>query len=237
MLGKLTLIPTPISNDVMLDGEILELLQKHVAKGSVIAVEEAKACRRRWIAWGLDRSAIENFVLYNEHTYATACQELLTKLKQGTDVCLMSDCGLPAFCDPGRLLVERCHHEGLKVTSANFSNSVVLALALSGFEHDRFVFEGFVARKGEQRKRELKRISRQTEVSILMDTPYRLHSLLEELAHLMPERECFLAMDLNKSSEQLIRAKAQEIFSQTVAMQLNESKIKKEFILILGGLT
>lgn len=225
MKGKLTLIPTPIDNESPLETQAFTALKNAFDQGHIIAVEEAKTCRRRWIHWGLPREAISEFVLYNEHTSTALAPELIAKMQQGKSVFLMSDCGLPAFCDPGRLLVELCHQNSLKVSSTPFYNSISLAVALSGFNHDRFIFEGFIPQRGADRTKVLKRILSQKEVSILMDTPYRLARLIDELKSINGEREAFLAMDLNKKEEMLVRGKIKNF---------KAPEEKKEFILVIG---
>lgn len=227
-MSKLTLIPTPISDSVKLCETAKELLLAGVENGALIAVEEHKVARRRWLGYELPREAIDNFVIYNEHTYEQASKQLLSKLKDGVDVFLLSDCGLPAFCDPGRLLVEKCHHARIKITAAPFANSIALAVALSGFSHDRFMFEGFIPAKKDVRSQALKRIIKQKHLSVLMDTPYRLGKLLSELEQLVPHKEIFLACDLNKPEEFLFRGSvknANKLLGDT----------KKEFILLLGA--
>lgn len=226
MKGKLVLVPTPIDNESPLEPVAESLLRKAFEQGEIIAVEEAKACRRRWLHWGLPRESIETFVLYNEHTRDEEAPNLIRQMQKGKSVYLMSDCGLPAFCDPGKKLVNLCHEHGIRVTSTPFSNSVLLALALSGFDHERFVFEGFIPARGGDRTKALKRILSQSETSIVMDTAYRLPRLLEELKEINPGRGAFLAMDLNKSEERLIRAKVGN---------LKAPEEKKEFVLVIGG--
>lgn len=227
MKGTLTLIPTPINSEVHLDQSAVNILSEAYDNGALILVEEHKVARRRWIKEGLPREAIDKFELYNEHSFDT-CGELAVKaLKSGRNVMLMSDCGLPAFCDPGRKLVDRCHREKITVTSAPFANSISLALALSGFNHDRFIFEGFIAIKKSERSKELKRILSQKVTSIVMDTPYRMERLLTEVNNINPEQEIFLAMNLNSADEQLLRGAVSKVKEQ-VKIQ------KSEFILILG---
>ena len=139
----------------------------------------------------------------------------------------MSDCGLPAFCDPGQKLVNLCHESKIKVTSTPFPNSIALAVSLSGFSHDRFVFEGFIPAKSSERTKELKRILRSNDMSIIMDTPYRLKKLVDEMAEINPQRQAFLGLELNKEGETLLRSSLKSI-SQKIKND------KKEFILIVG---
>ena len=62
---------------------------------------------------------------------------------------MMSDAGLPAFCDPGEHSIEECHHKKIKIKFSTFENSTTLALAMSGFSHQQFVFHGFPPKKGQ----------------------------------------------------------------------------------------
>jgi 16S rRNA (cytidine1402-2'-O)-methyltransferase len=120
-----------------------------------------------------------------------------------------------------------CHQNNIRVTSTSFSNSIALAVALSGFPHHSFVFEGFLTNKSDLRQKELKRILKEKRMSILMDTPYRLSKILSELEQKETKRDIFLGMDLNCDTEELLRGSIGNII-KTVGKQ------KREFILIIG---
>lgn len=232
-LGKLTLIPTPIDESSKLTIEAFELLNSECLKeNSLIVVEDNKPARKRWIHFGLPREAINRFLNLNEHNASDSTALLISKLKSGMNVFLMSDGGLPAFCDPGAELVYQCHKNKIKVTATPFSNSVILALALSGFYHMQFKFLGFLPLENEQRQKVLNQAINSNETTIMMDTPYRLKRLLEELDLLFKnkgvKREIFLALDLNATTENLMLSMPGEILTQ-----LND--FKREFILIIPG--
>src|SRR5690242_20457626 len=113
---SLILVPTPLQDDLPLESVALERLKADALKDNIVLlVEEHKVARQRWLKWGLPREAIEKFVLFNEHTQKETLPEVLKKLKAGNDVYLLSDCGLPAFCDPGQVLVDACHKQRIKV--------------------------------------------------------------------------------------------------------------------------
>jgi 16S rRNA (cytidine1402-2'-O)-methyltransferase len=198
---SLTLIPTPIDNETPLEPVALEFLRENW-NDSILLWEEDKACRRRWLHWGLPREAIEKFELYNEHTRSEVSQEVIAKLKEGKKAILMSDCGLPAFCDPGWELVNLCHQNNIEVKSTPFSNSIALAVALSGFAMNDFYFAGFAAKN--ERDKYFKNLWKRSESIVLMDTPYRLERTLDEIKKLS-SRECFLAMNLNMKEQKLMR--------------------------------
>ena len=233
MKGKLTIIPTPIDADSKLNPEALNILLAASANSQnfLFLVEDPKPARRRWIHFGLPREVINEFVFYNEQTSKGLTESIISELKSGKDAFLMSDAGLPAFCDPGAELINRCHEAGIKVTSTPFFNSVILALALSGFSHKQFIFHGFAPRKAGERDKFLKNCVKNPLTGILMDTPYRLKNLIETIYHTEKtekfNRSYFLAMDLGKSNESYLRGSIRDLRKALKGVE------KPEFILVL----
>jgi len=232
--GTLTLIPTPLNDLGELEPVAFALLTKAALEesaNSVFVIEDLKPGRRRWLQFKLPRETIESFVLYNEHTASTAAKELLSSLQSGKNVFLMSDGGLPAFYDPGVELVKMCHQNKIKVTSTPFCNSVVLALALSGFSHKKFWFEGFLPLDGAERITVIKKLLSQKHTSILMDTPYRLKRVLEEFAEswgsATTSKKLFVAMDLNSETESLKLGSPKELLNSI-------TDFKREFVLVVS---
>lgn len=230
--GSLTLIPTPLSETGELEPVAFRLLNEAATnekENSIFVIEDLKPGRRRWLSFKLPRETIESFVLYNEHTATTAATELLGQLKLGKNVYLMSDGGLPAFYDPGVELVNLCHQNNIKVTATPFCNSVSLALALSGFSHKKFWFEGFLPMDASERQTAIKNILNLKTTAILMDTPYRLKRVLEEFQSSWgsSKKKIFLALDLNAPSEFLIRGTPKEILDKI-------QDFKREFVLIVS---
>lgn len=233
--GILTLIPTPLSESGELEPVAFALLSKAASleekEHSIFVIEDLKPGRRRWLQFKLPRESIDSFVLYNEHTSAVVAKELLSQLKTGKNVFLMSDGGLPAFYDPGVELVKMCHQNNIRVTSTPFFNSVILALALSGFNHKKFWFEGFLPMDGAERINVLKKLLSSKHTSILMDTPYRLKRVLEELVESWSSnsssKKLFVAMDLNSETEELKIGTAKELLNSI-------SDFKREFVLVIS---
>jgi len=236
MSGTLTLVPTPIDEVSPLEQTAFKLLNSAVTEqrdNTIIVIEDLKPGRRRWLRWGLPRESVEDFVLYNEHSAKEVSVTLLKELMNGKNVFIMSDGGLPAFCDPGIELVDICHKNNVKVTATPFQNSISLALSLSGFNHDKFVFEGFLPRDKKERKDAVNAILKQPKTTIVMDTPYRLKKVLAEFSEAMSKahrrREVFVALDLNSPEEELVRGLPGEILKKLEVL-------KREFILILAPL-
>lgn len=231
MSGKLILIPTPLDEALPLEGVAHALLLKEcLSENSVLLVEEHKVARQRWIKWGLPREAIDRFVLFNEHTQEDARDKVISELKSNKTVYLMSDGGLPAFCDPGQKLVKICHEKKIVVTSTPFPNSIALAVALSGIDHSKFSFAGFLSSDASERKKELEHIAGRAETVVLMDTPYRLNALITDIgSSRLKGRKFFLATNLNSINEKIFYGSFSDI------QKASESLHKPEFIIVVSG--
>lgn len=232
-LGTLILVPTPIGllDETTIDQKTQQQLLYGSNHQGVFLWEEPKPARRRWLSWGLGREHIDSFLYYNEQSQDELLPIVLNYLMEGRDVYLISDGGLPAFCDPGRSLVRACHERGIQVTATSFSHSVALALAMSGFQLEPYIFMGFVPRKPPYRQSFLKNWLKSPMTAVVMDTPYRLSSLLKETSELVktlpvPQKTVFyLATDLNKPSEECYFGEIDFILKSYLSG-------KKEFILI-----
>lgn len=230
--GVLVLVPTPIAENVPLEGVAFSILEKACLEEmdqSVFVIEDLKPGRKRWLSFKLPRSAVDHFKLYNEHTAKEVVNELLSDLKSGKNVYLMSDGGLPAFYDPGVELVNLCHQNKIKVTATPFANSVALALALSGFSHQKFWFEGFLPLENDERIKTLKNLYSLKNTAILMDTPYRLKRVLEECQEVQDKssKRLFLAMDLGSETEECLRGTPVELLSSI-------TELRREFVLVIS---
>ncbi len=231
MKSKLILIPTPIDETLPLEPVARELLLENSLKEDFcILVEEHKVARQRWIKWGLPREAIDRFILMNEHTQSDVHEAVLRDLKANKTVVLMSDGGLPAFCDPGQRLVQACHENGIEVTSTPFPNSIALSLALSGIDHSRFTFAGFLSTDQNKRKTEMDKLAERGETIVIMDTPYRLGALVSDLGKSkLKNRIFFLASNLNSTQEKLFYGRFGEL------EKFSDSLHKPEFVLVISG--
>lgn len=132
------------------------------------------------------------FTELNEHTPATAVSAMLDPLRRGEPMGVISEAGCPAVADPGADLVAVAQREGLEVIPLVGPSSILLALMGSGFNGQRFSFEGYLPiEEGERRKRlreMVQRIERERQTQIFIETPYRNNRLIAELAASLPGR-------------------------------------------------
>lgn len=206
--GVLHLIPTSVTESGSLTVEVANLLIEAWENGAGICVEDEKPGRRRWLAWGLPREAIADFITYNEHSRDELDPKLTAELKNGRDLFLMSDGGTPGFCDPGRSLITSCHQSNIPVCMINCDNSLLPAVALSGFTEGAFEFLGFPPKESAERALFFKKMFERPHCQVFMDTPYRLKKVLSEINEACPgqqrKRGHFLLMDIERESEQYL---------------------------------
>lgn len=205
--GELILVPTPIAELGGHRSDLREILLHAWQSRAAIVVEDEKPARRRWRSWDLPREAIDDFILYNEHARSENLPKLLNILKEGRDIYLQSDGGMPGFCDPGRDLIYEAQSRGYKVSTTPFYNSLIPAVAMSGFTEGAFEFLSFPPREKQERSQffqSLAQMTRNNKALAFMDTPYRLERVCQELLEVQWKKGrsqlIYLAMDINRDN-------------------------------------
>lgn len=151
----------------------------------------------------------ELYVL-NEHSKKEDLQEFVELCRHKT-VALVSDCGTPAFCDPGADLVKACQKENIKVHSIPGPSSLSTFISLCGVRLDQFLFRGFLPPRGDERIQALQELKSLNLAVVLMDTPYRLKRLLEDLKEHLGERRITLGLNLSMENEQILKGTAAQV--------------------------
>ncbi len=223
MAGTLFLISTPIGNPDDITLRAINTLKN----ADLVVCEEWKVGKQL-----LKYLNIENDMLnLNEHNTKEQTPELVELLKSGKNLALISDCGTPVFSDPGFALVKSCYAAHIQVTAVPGASSLMAALILSGYELDEFLYLGWLPRKKEDRLAKIRLMKSERRTTILMETPYRLIPLLEQLEKELGEkRKASLCCDLTKENELVLRGNLGSIKKQAEA-----EGWKREFVLVLGG--
>ena len=166
----------------------------------------------------------------NEHNESEQTPEMIALLQKGQSGALISDCGTPLFADPGRILVQACHENDIKVVPIPGASSILAALVVSGLDLNQFYYAGFLPRSKEERQAEIKNILHFTCPVIVYDTPYRLNALIRDLYEVLPhERTITVAMELTKPDEKIVQATIKEVWKE-----FSKQKVKKEFVIIIA---
>lgn len=149
---------------------------------------------RRFLRTADSRFPIDDcsFTELSEHTSPNAVGPMLEPLRRGEAIGVISEAGCPAVADPGADLVAAAQREGLPVIPLVGPSSILLALMGSGFNGQRFSFEGYLPIDEGERRRRLKemtrRIEQERQTQIFIETPYRNNRLLKELTESLPGR-------------------------------------------------
>ena len=173
------------------------------------AVENAKSARGFLGGLGLAVRDL-NIVVINEDILS-----LLSPLREGRSLGLLSEAGCPAIADPGAALVEAAHREGFRVVPLVGPSSITLALMASGLEGQRFAFCGYLPREEVSRKKEIQRLERRSrqekETEIFIETPYRNDAMMNSLlSTCSPSSLLCVAADLTLPTESIITRNVQQ---------------------------
>jgi 16S rRNA (cytidine1402-2'-O)-methyltransferase len=132
--------------------------------------------------------------------------ELLEALRSGARVLLVTDAGMPSVSDPGFRLVAAAAEEGLPVTCVPGPSAVTTALAVSGLPSDRFCFEGFLPRKGGERRARLGAVAAERRTMVFFEAPHRLAEALADMASVLgTDRRAVVCRELTKTHEEVRR--------------------------------
>lgn len=219
-IGKLYIVATPIGNYQDITLRAIEIL-KSVDAVICEEIREGTSLLRK-----LDIQPRELLNL-NEHNEIDAVPGLLLRLVNGQNLALITDCGTPVFADPGHTLIQAAHESSIPVIPVPGPSSLTAALSILDFSPKQFYFAGFLPPKPDPRRAELLRLRALRIPVILMDTPYRLAALLQDVAKAFGKNHIItLAVDLTQPSERIFRGTVEEVLRQVGTR-------KAEFILVI----
>lgn len=219
----LYLVGTPIGNREDLSPRAKEVLRNV----DLVACEDTR--RTGLLLSGFEIDA--KLMSYHEHNKAAAGSKILSMLKEGREVALVSDAGMPSISDPGEDLVKLCISENIPVTAVPGPVAGITALVLSGMDTRHYYFEGFLPVETKPRKERLSVVSMMPETTILYEAPHRLLRTLEDLEKAgNGDRKIAACRELTKKYEEVVRGTVTELIRH-----FNEVPPKGEFVLILEG--
>jgi 16S rRNA (cytidine1402-2'-O)-methyltransferase len=217
--GTLYIVAVPIGNSDDITLRAIRILQQ----ADEIVCEELAAAARLLKSLGITKPLIS----LNEHNEHTQADGILQKLLGGSTLALISDAGTPLFSDPGRYLLKKLAGTDIQTIPVPGPSSLTAALCACSFEMKQFLFAGFLNRERPKRILELQQYARSGLPVVLMDTPYRMMALLEDVKTVFgPRQEIFLASDMTQPTERFYRGTVQTVLKRI-------DKRKSEFILIL----
>jgi len=219
----LSLVATPIGNLEDISFRAVRTLQE----SDFIAAEDTRHSGMLLKHFEIKKPMIS----YREHNQNSAGERILSLLREGKRVSLISDAGLPGISDPGIHLVRLAIENQIPYTVIPGASAGITALVYSGLPTERFVFEGFVPVKGSLRKEQLQKIAQETRTIILYEAPHRIRKTLADLlGYCEPTRRLVIVRELTKIYEEALRGTLEELYDQ-----IEKHEIKGELVLLLEG--
>jgi 16S rRNA (cytidine1402-2'-O)-methyltransferase len=221
--GTLYVCGTPIGNLQDITIRALDVFRNV----DLIAAEDTRRTRKLLAHFEIPTKTIS----YHEHNEFSRAPQLIEMIKEGKQVALVTDAGMPGISDPGAHLVDCALSNNLKVVSIPGPSAVITALSVSGFSADEFTFVGFLPRKGKRREEALESLAQETIVAVIYESPYRLTRTLSDLVSVLGgDRKVVVTRELTKLHEEIIKGTLEE-----VREEFSQRTIKGEITIVVGN--
>lgn len=221
--GKLSIVGTPIGNLGDFSPRGIETLKN----ADYIAAEDTR------VTLGLlTRFEIRKPLLSCYKPKEQEKSERITELLlEGNNIALVSDAGMPCISDPGALLVSKCYERGIPVEIIPGCNAAVAAVAVSGLEVDRWVFEGFLPVPKKERSERLNEVKSLTHAIVFYEAPHKIKQTLCDLNEALGgERRAALCRELTKLHEEVIRGTLGEL-----SHYYDDMEPRGEYVIVVKG--
>ena len=222
--GRLVLVATPIGNLEDLSPRAVRTL----AEANLVVCEDTRRTRALLSAAGV---ATPPLLIANDHTEAAQVSTVLDHLRREEVVVVVSDAGMPAISDPGERLVAAAAAAGFEVGVVPGPSAALSALVVSGLAAGRFVFEGFLPRRGSGRSERLAALAAEQRTMILYEAPHRVARTLADLARALGGgRRVALCRELTKRYEETWRGALGD-----AARHSAEHPPRGEYVIVVEG--
>jgi len=221
-MGKLFIVPTPIGNLEDMTFRAIRVLKE----ADLILAEDTRTSGKLLKHYDIGTHMYSHH-MHNEHK---TVDHLITRLKGGDTIALISDAGTPAISDPGFLLTRACVEQGVEVECLPGATAFVPALVNSGLPNDRFTFEGFLPEKKGRQTRYLI-LAEEVRTMIIYVSPHKLlKTLAEFITYFGEDRPICVSRELSKLHEENVRGTVREVLTHF------EAKAPKgEIVVVVGG--
>ena len=221
MSGKLYLVATPIGNLEDITLRALRILKEV----DLIAAEDTRHTLGLLNHFEIKKPLIS----YYKEIENKKSDVLISKLKEGQNIAIVSDAGTPGISDPGEEIVKKAIEENIEIIPVPGACAFVNALIASGFNTREFSFIGFLSANKKERKEKLEEIKNETRTLIFYEAPHKMKSTLENMSEIFGNRRIVLARELTKIHEEFIRSTIDEV--------LENEEYKGEFVILIEGST
>lgn len=224
MAGILYIVPTPIGNLEDITLRALRVLKEV----ELIAAEDTRHTQHLLAHFGIQTALTS----YHDHNERAKARTLVERLKSGASIALVSDAGTPAISDPGYRIVVEAIAAGIKIIPLPGASALTAALCASGLPTDRFLFEGFLPAKTQERRSKLQSLRGESATLVFYEGPHRLVEALGDMLKILGDREIAVAREVTKLHEEFRRGRLSEVIAA-----LGAHEIKGEIVIVVKGFT
>ncbi|MCG9971477.1 16S rRNA (cytidine(1402)-2'-O)-methyltransferase [Christiangramia crocea] len=202
-MGKLFLVPTPIGNLEDMTFRAVKVLKE----ADLILAEDTRNSGKLLKHYEI-QTPMQSHHMHNEHK---TVEGIVSRIKAGETIALISDAGTPAISDPGFLLTRACVEAGIEVDCLPGATAFVPALVNSGLPNDKFVFEGFLpVKKGRQTR--LKFLAEERRTMVFYESPHKLIKTLSNFVEYFgADRKVSVSREITKMHEETVRGTLAEV--------------------------
>ena len=221
--GKLYIVPTPVGNLEDMTFRAIRILKE----ADLILAEDTRTSGILLKHFEI-KNALQSHHKFNEHK---TVESVVTRIKAGETVALISDAGTPGISDPGFLVVRECVRNGIEVQCLPGATAFVPAIVASGLPDERFCFEGFLPQK-KGRMTRLQALASEHRTMIFYESPYRLVKTLTQLAECLgAERQASVSREISKVHEETVRGTLAEL-----AEHFTAHEPRGEIVIVVAGM-
>lgn len=222
-MGRLYVVPTPVGNMEDMTFRAIRVLKE----ADLILAEDTRTSGVLLSHYDIHNELMSHHK-FNEHQ---SLPSLISRLKSGATVALISDAGTPAISDPGFLLVRECVRNGIEVQTLPGATAFVPALVSSGLPNDKFCFEGFLPQK-KGRQTRLEQLCSEYRTMIFYESPHRLLKTLQQFSEVFGEnRQVSVCREISKIHEESVRGSLKEVMAH-----FTEFEPRGEIVVVLAGM-
>ena len=219
---KIYLVATPIGNLDDITYRAVETLKMV----DIIYCEDTRNTARLLSHYNISKK-LKSYHLFNENEITA---DLIERVRNGENIAIVSDAGMPVISDPGWVAVKEAADAGIDVVIVPGVSAGLMAIVASGIPCTKYTFVGFLNSKASKRLEELKQLSKNEETLILYEAPHRIKETLELIQQAMGDRYICLARELTKKYEEYIRGNVSEVLEVV-------DTLKGEMVVIISGAT
>ncbi len=218
--GTLYVVATPIGNLEDMTFRAIRILKEV----DLIAAEDTRQTLKLLNHYEISKPLIS----MHRHNEEDKANNIISKLKNGENIAIVSDAGTPGISDPGEILIKEAIENNINVIPIPGACAMINALICSGLDTSSFVFIGFLPLNKKLRKEKLSEIEKMDKTCILYEAPHKLKNTLLDLKEVISNRQIVLAREITKIHEEFIRKDIDKL------IEISDS-LKGEFVIIIEG--